>query len=108
MPIVYSEKADAILSVGIWLGPEHRNWALTKEKALAAIGRLRDANFILLGGDVLSGPEKNFSHTYDNWHFEPSTPPVADDPSSSARKALSYVRDYPVEDAYFVLVPSSA
>lgn len=108
MSIVYSEEADAILSVGIWLGPEHRNWALTKEQALAAIGRLRDANYILLGGDVLSGPDENFSHAQDNWHFEPSIPKVADDPSSSARGALSYVRNYPAEDAYFVLVPSSA
>jgi hypothetical protein len=108
LPIVYSEEADAILSVGIWLGPEHRNWALTKEQALAAIDRLRDANFILLGGDVLNEPEKNFSHAYDNWHFERSIPPLPSDPSSSALKASYYVRDYPVENAYFVLVPHAA
>ncbi len=71
MPIVYSEEADVILSAGVWLESEHCNWALTKEQALAAIGRLRDANFILLGGDVLNGPEKNFSDAYDNWNFEP-------------------------------------
>lgn len=108
MPIVYSVEADAILSAGVWLGPEHRNWALTKEQALAAIGLLRDANYILLGGDVLNGPEKNFSHAYADWYFEPSSPPVPDDLSSSALRALSYVEDYPVEDVYFVLVPRSA
>jgi hypothetical protein len=108
LPIVYSAEADAILSTGVWLGPERCNWALTKEQALAAVGRLRDAKCILLGGDVLSGPGKNFSPTYDNWYFEPSSPPTAEDPSSSAYKASSYIKSYPVEDAYFVLVPRSA
>lgn len=108
MPPVYSVEADAILSVGVWLGPEHRNWALTKEQALAAIDRLCDANYILLGGDVLNGPEKNFSHACDNWYFQQSCPPDAGDLSSSSFKASSYVKNYPAEDAYFVLVPRSA
>ncbi|CAN7236536.1 hypothetical protein [Neorhizobium sp. LjRoot104] len=108
MSIVYSAEADAILSTGVWLGPEHRNWALTKEQALTAIGLLRDAKYILLGGDVLYGPEKNFSHAYANWYFEPSSPPAPGDLSSSALKASSYVDGYPIEDAYFVLVPRPA
>lgn len=102
---MYSVEADAILSTGVWLGPDHRNWALTKEQALGAIGLLRDAKYIILGGDVLNGPEKNFSHTYHNWYFEPSSPLASDDLSSSAFKASSYIGDYPAEDAYFVLVP---
>ncbi|XUY30442.1 hypothetical protein RMR21_025845 (plasmid) [Agrobacterium sp. rho-8.1] len=108
MPVVYSTDADAILSTGVWLGPDRTNWALTKEQALVAIGKLRDAKCILLGGDVLNGPGKNFSHTYDNWYFELSSPPSPDDLSLSALKASSYISDYPVEDAYFVLVPRSA
>ncbi len=108
MSIVYSAEADAILSTGVWLGPDHRNWALTKEQALDAIGLLCDAKYIVLGGDVLNGPDKNFSHTYDNWYFEPSSPSAPNDLSSSALKASSYIGDYPVKDAYFALVPSSA
>jgi len=107
LPIVYSAEADAILSAGAWLGPEHHNWALTKEQAITAVGQLRDANYIILGGDVLNGPEKYYSHAYANWSYDPSSPPSAADLSSSACKASSYISDYPVEDAYFVLVPTS-
>jgi Immunity protein 40 len=107
LPIVYSPKADAILSTGVWLGPEHRNWALTKAQAFAAVGQLLDAKCIILGGDVLNGPGKNFSPTYDNWYYKPSSPPTSDDLSSSAYEASSYIKSYPVEDAYFVLVPWS-
>jgi hypothetical protein len=80
---------------------------LTKEQALIAISRLSDADFILLGGDVLNGPDENYSHTYDNWYFEPSNPPSSDDVTSSALKAIGYVTDYPRNDAYFVLVPAA-
>jgi hypothetical protein len=104
---VYSAEADAILATGVWLGPDHRNWALTKEQALVAIGQLRHATYILLGGDVINGPRDNFSPTYDNWYFEPSSPPHPDDLSSSAFEASSYISDYPKEDAYFLLVPRS-
>lgn len=108
MSVVYSVEADAILSTGIWLGPDRRNWALTKEQALNAICLLCNAKYIVLGGDVLNGPDKDFTHTYDNWYFEPSSPSVPNDVSSSAFKASSYIGDYPVENAYFVLVPRSA
>lgn len=108
MPVVFSEKADLILSAGVWLGPDHHNWALTKEQALIAIGCLRDANFILLGEDVLNGPDKNYSHTYDNWFFQPSTPQFSGDVTSSALKAIAYVADYPRDDARFVLVLRAA
>jgi hypothetical protein len=66
LPVVYSEKSDSILSVGIWLEPYHRNWALTKTQALDVIGDLRDANFIVLGGDVLEGPDKKYRHTAED------------------------------------------
>ncbi len=70
MPAVYSKEIDTILSVGIWLEPLHRNWALTKTQALVVIDELRNANFIVLGGDVLEGPDKKYRHTYDNWYFD--------------------------------------
>jgi hypothetical protein len=105
LPVVYSDKVDSILSAGVWLGPHHRNWALKREQALTAISCLRDAYCIVLGGDVLNGPDKNYSHTYDNWFFQPSNPPVPGDVPSSALKAIAYVRDYPLDEAYFVLVP---
>ena len=108
LQVVYSEKVDSILSAGVWLGPDHRNWALKREQALTAISCLRDANCIILGGDVLNGPDKNYSHTYDNWFFQPSNPPVPGDVPSSALKAIAYIRDYPLDDAYFVLVPRPA
>jgi hypothetical protein len=96
---VYSDKVDSILSAGVWLGPHHRNWALKREQALTAISCLRDAYCIVLGGDVLNGPDKNYSHTYDNWFFQPSNPPVPGDVPSSALKAIAYVRDYPLDEA---------
>lgn len=105
MRAIQSSEADRILSVGIWLGPEHRNWALNKEQALIAIDRLRDAGITVLGGDVLGGPEDNYRPTYDNWYFEPqSSGAESDAVSSGAQKASSYVRGYPRADAYFVLV----
>ncbi|MVA57414.1 Imm40 family immunity protein [Agrobacterium vitis] len=109
MQIIWSDKADRILAVGVWLGPEHRNWALTKEQVLNAIGELRDADIVILGGDVLSGPDKCFRDTYANWYFEPSTSCIDSDAvSASALKASSYVRNYPDDDAYFVIVTSDA
>lgn len=91
--------------MGVWLGPEHRNWALSKEQALTAIDCLRDAGIAVLGGDVLGGPEENYRHTYDNWYFEPqSSGAESDAVSSGAQKASSYIRGYPRADAYFVLV----
>lgn len=105
MHVVQSSEADRILSVGVWLGPEHRNWALNKEQALTAIDCLREAGITVLGGDVLGGPEENYRHTYDNWYFEPqSSGAESDAVSSGAQKASSYVRGYPRADAYFVLV----
>jgi hypothetical protein len=105
---IWSDQADRILSVGVWLGPEHRNWALTKEQALTAFDCLCGANFIVLGGDVLNGPEESYSHTYDNWHFEPSPSPEGNPVSLSALAAKAYVRNYPRGDVYFVIVPSAA
>lgn len=105
MHVVQSSEADRILSAGIWLGPEHRNWALNKEQALIAIDRLRDAGIAVLGGDVLAGPEEKYRPTYDNWYFEPQD--SVDDRkavSSSALKASAYVRAYPLADVYFALV----
>jgi len=91
--------------VGVWLGPEHRNWALNKEQALIAIDRLRDAGIAVLGGDVLAGPEEKYRPTYDNWYFEPqSSGAESDAASSGALKASAYVRAYPVADVYFALV----
>lgn len=105
---IWSDQADRILSVGVWLGPEHRNWALTKDQALTAFDSLCDANFIVLGGDVLNGPEESYSHTYDNWHFEP-VPSLEGNPVSlSALAAKTYVRNYPRVDVYFVIVPRAA
>ncbi len=60
LQVIWSEKIDRILSVGVWLGPEHRNWALTRGRALNAIDQLRDANVVILGGDVLSGPDESY------------------------------------------------
>lgn len=86
-----------------------RNWALTREQALNAIDKLRDANVAVLGGDVLSGPDESYRHTYNNWYFEPSTPSIDSDVvSSGALKASTYVRSYPHDDAYFVLVARDA
>lgn len=101
----WGPKADRILSVGVWLGPHHFNWALTKEQALSAIDQLRDANVLVLGGDVLAGPNEGYNPTYDNWYFEA---PVLTDSSvvaASASKASAYVAKYPGDDVYFALVP---
>lgn len=99
------EEADSIRSTGVWLGPDHCNWALTREQALTSIGSLRDKGFIVLGGDVLYGPQQNYSHTYDNWFYEPSDPPVPLDVPLSAQKAVSFVTNYRGDGAFFVLVP---
>lgn len=108
MPVVFSEKVDSILSVGKWLGPDLHTWALTREQAVAAITDLREANFIVLGGDVLNGPDKNYRHTYDSWYFQPSISLSPDDVTSSAMKAIDYVTDYPRDDVYFVVVPTKS
>lgn len=72
------------------------------------IGDLRDANFIVLGGDVLEGPDKEYRHTYDNWYFDLSVPPSSEDVASSASTAIDYVTAYPRDDVYFILVPTKA
>lgn len=105
MPIVFSKEADDILSCGIWLGPNNENWALTKLQALQAVHRLRDGKLVLLGGDVLNGPDKGYSPTYANWYYQPSIPPNHSDVISSSAKAMAYIESYPAEDVYFVLVP---
>lgn len=101
----WSPKVDRILSVGVWLGPHHRNWALTREQALNAINQLRDADVLVLGGDVLTGSHESYSHTYDNWYFEPSVVIDSNVVAASALKASTYVMKYPRDDVYFVLVP---
>ncbi|CDZ74132.1 Hypothetical protein NGAL_HAMBI2610_57640 [Neorhizobium galegae bv. orientalis] len=53
----------------------------------------------------MNGPEESYSHTYDNWHFEP-VPSLEGNPVSlSALAAKAYVRNYPRGGVYFVIVP---
>lgn len=44
--------------------------ALSKEYALKAIGILRGAKIMILGGDVLRVVNGRIQHTYDSWHYD--------------------------------------
>ena len=71
MTVFWSEKVDAILSVGLSLEDIGvRNWALDRAQALEALHRLEVAHIAILGGDVYELRNGSLQPTYDNWYCD--------------------------------------
>jgi hypothetical protein len=69
MENVWSSGVDPILSVGRSLEDVGvRNWALSREDALAALTKLTEIGIAVLGGDVYSVNGKFVESNYDNWY----------------------------------------
>lgn len=111
MEIVWSDRADAILSRGKSLaGIGVRNWALTREQALSALQEFEKARIPVLGGDVLKVGNAQPEHNYDGWHTDRTK-----DESKGAflNRSLAAARDYieryrastPDSIVLFALVP---
>src|SRR5690606_23012544 len=115
MNVVFSNKIDAILSIGIYLGPFYiNNWALNKSQALNALEKLKVMNVPVLGGDVLEYKgdilkyeNEGFVHNYDNWYCDTLPKETLDNyVNRSIQEARGYIFNYVVcSSVYFVLVP---
>lgn len=107
MSTTWSKEIDEILSTG---SPLHdsgvNNWALSRDRALAALDRLEASGVAVLGGDVYLKTDGGIRGNCDNWYFdievsELNTRRVRD----SIERARDYIRHYPLPDALFALVP---
>lgn len=95
--VFFSEKIDAVLSSGHWLGEIGvNNWALTKSSALHAIDVLEKSKIGILGGDVYCSVDGKLLPPRDNWYCNVTAD--EDDQAfaiRSAAKAREYVTAYP-------------
>ena len=66
-------------------------YAWKYKDATEVINTLRENEYVILGGDVLS---KNFEYTYDNWFFENNNLSRDKTIIESAKKALQYIEWY--------------
>ena len=92
MKIVWSEEVDAVLSVGYFMGPSGiRNWALSKNQAIAAIEKLEHMGVAILGGDVLVLTEPRYDYSYDNWNCEQQ---LGESKTEFVRRSAEIARNY--------------
>jgi len=85
-----------------------KEWALSRNDALTAIGILRDGHEAVLGGDVIFEREGRLRYTHDNWHSDPGeNEPTAQYIERSLAEAEGYIRKYPETNEgkyYYVIV----
>ncbi|MGN6510373.1 MAG: Imm40 family immunity protein [Chitinophaga sp.] len=108
--MVFSEKIDKILSVGINLHDSQiHNWALTKDQALEVLDKFDDAKISVLGGDVMDNINGEMGFSGAGWHSDREKDETYDDfVKRSIKKAREYIVKYPAsqtDDVYFTIVP---
>jgi len=89
-----------------------KDWALTREDALAAISILKKINIILLGVDILVEKNDRFIHRPESWYVELNAQAKGESADQCVEKSLcaakEYIEKFP-EDTngkyYYVLVP---
>jgi hypothetical protein len=112
MGTIWSNTADAILSVGRSLADVGvRNWALTREQALAAFDQLLAAGIGVFGGDVYKEKSGNIQISYDNWYCDPDP---GEQKSEFAVRSVAKAREYIIkyktwsDEAFlFAIVPDA-
>ncbi len=112
MQVVWSEKADEILSIGSFMPDGIQNWALTRSQAGIAIEKLLLSGIAILGGDVCTIQRGRIFPNGDGWYCDPLTGESRDDfLGRSINKAREYIRTYPAiegeEEMYFNIVPAN-
>lgn len=110
MKIIWSNKIDDILKVGISLNDiSVNNWALTKSQALEVLDQFLLHQIPVLGGDVFEKPEGEIQHNYANWYCDQrSGESRIDFVKRSIEKAKSYIENYKPgnsKEYYFTIVP---
>jgi hypothetical protein len=106
MPL-WSEAIDAVLSTGVSLAPiGSSNWALNRNDALAAVDKLYAMKVPILGGDVYRLENGDLIFDYGGWYSDQEA-----SESSGAfvvrswRETKTYIEEYPLKTALFVIVP---
>ncbi|MDP3391861.1 MAG: Imm40 family immunity protein [Methylococcaceae bacterium] len=105
----WSSEADMILGVGRSLEDVGvRNWALSREAALAALIKFSEIGIAVLGGDVYSINDGVVESNYDNWYcnrdnHESNSAYV----ERSIAAARNYIENYraPEGTVLFAIVP---
>jgi len=109
MGCIWSDEIDSVLGQGRSLeGLGVRNWALDREQAMSALGRLGMLEVAVLGGDVYTVIGTDIESTLDNWYCNRrSDEAEAHFVERSIGVARNYIATYPgdLDTVFFALVP---
>lgn len=106
----WTEQSKTILSCGMPLEEKGiNNWALTRDQALKALNKFKNINIPVLGGDVGEiDSNGDFILNYDNWYCDrKANEGLEKYIVRSINESRKYINNYHIDNALFVLVPSS-
>lgn len=103
----WSGKIDELLSLGQSLESYGiLNYALSRDDALDALDKLEVMGVAILGGDVYFANDGVYSLSYDNWYCDPIENITDTEYTQlSISLAKKYIQRYPIDGAFFALVP---
>jgi hypothetical protein len=104
-------RIDKILKIGVSLKPIGvKNWALSKENALAVLEKFYELKMPILGGDVCEIDKGIINYNYDNWYCEKRKDEGHNEfVVRSIQEAEDYINNYKSDDIdkiFFVFVAS--
>lgn len=113
MKTFWSEKIDEILKTDFPLSEIGvNNWALTKDEALIALGKLMEIEIPILGGDVCELNNGIIKYNYDNWYCNRiENESEMEFVIRSHDKAVEYITNYSSSNSnniYYTIVPGKS